>query len=167
MFEHRNLKELERIICEHQDGLFRFAFFRTGSLSDSQDIVQNIFLKMYDSKTDLSNVENLKSYLYRSISNGCLDYLRKRQRIREVPLDSVVIETEEDEMEEITREYRRIRKMMESIPEEQADIILMRTVNGLAFTEIAEILSISVSTVKSRFKYGIDKLKLKSISRRN
>ena len=167
MFEHMNLKELERIICEHQDGLFRFAFFRTGSLSDSQDIVQSVFLRMYERKSDLSKVENLKNYLYRSISNSCLDYLRKKQRIKAQPLDSVVMAAEENESDEITREYLRIREMMESIPEEQANIILMRTVDGLAFTEIAEILSISVSTVKSRFKYGIDKLKLKSISRRN
>lgn len=41
----KRLDELERVIELYQDALFRFAFFRTGSLADSQDIVQNVFLK--------------------------------------------------------------------------------------------------------------------------
>ena len=40
----KRLDELERVIELYQDALFRFAFFRTGSLADSQDIVQNVFL---------------------------------------------------------------------------------------------------------------------------
>ena len=44
----KRLDELERVIELYQDALFRFAFFRTGSLADSQDIVQNVFLKMVE-----------------------------------------------------------------------------------------------------------------------
>ena len=63
----KRLDELERVIELYQDALFRFAFFRTGSLADSQDIVQNVFLKMVDSSRDLAHVGDLKNYLFRCL----------------------------------------------------------------------------------------------------
>ncbi len=157
------LKELECIIEEYQDQLFRFAFFRTGSLADSQDIVQDLFVKLFGSKTlDISSVKNIKSYLFRSISNSCCNYFRKQQEIVKVPVDNLEFaEENENEQEEWHKEYERINDLIGTIPYEQAEIIRMRMIDGLAFTEIADILEVPVTTVKSRFKYGIDKLKTK------
>ena len=154
--------DLGRIIDVYQDSLFRFAFFRIGSLADSQDIVQNVFLKMYEDRFDISKIDNLKNYLFRCISNSCSNYLRKKKTHSSVSLDSIVVKTAEEDTDEIAKEYERIAKMMESIPEEQAEVIRMRTIDSLAFTEIADILDIPVTTVKSRFKYGVDKLKSKT-----
>ena len=154
--------DLGRIIDVYQDRLFRFAFFRIGSLADSQDIVQNVFLKMYEDRFDISKIDNLKNYLFRCISNSCSNYLRKKKTHSSVSLDSIVVKTAEEDIDESAKEYERIAKMMESIPEEQAEVIRMRTIDSLAFTEIADILDIPVTTVKSRFKYGVDKLKSKT-----
>ncbi|MDD2197558.1 MAG: sigma factor, partial [Bacteroidales bacterium] len=63
------LDELERVIVEYQNQLFRYAFFRTGSYADSQDIVQNVFIKLYNNNGNLSSIKNVKHYLYRSITN--------------------------------------------------------------------------------------------------
>lgn len=54
---------------------------------------------------------------------------------------------------------------MEFIPKYQYKIILIRTIGGLVFTEIAEFLEFLVKTVKSQFKYGVDKLKSKIIKK--
>lgn len=157
---HR-LEELEHIIFEFQDQLFRFAFFRVGSLTDAQDIVQNTFLKMYDHTGDLPAINNLRNYFFKCISNSCNDYLRKNNKGRFIPLETAKVQTADDERNDLTEEYDRIVTMLSDIPQEQAEIIKMKTIDNLSFVEIADILGIPVSTVKSRFKYGIDKLRSK------
>ncbi|MCD8035312.1 MAG: hypothetical protein LUF83_13615 [Alistipes sp.] len=56
-------------------------------------------------------------------------------------------------------EAKRIDSLLGSLPPEQADVIRLHTFGSLRFTEIAEVLDCPVTTVKSRFRYGIDKLK--------
>ena len=166
MVKHEKLKDLEQIISDYQDSMFKFAFFRTGSLADSEDIVQNVFLKMYENKIDLSTVVNIKSYLFKSISNKCLNYRRREKVIKVIPLEAAENKTDDDKTSDIIQEYERIKKLFDLIPEEQAEVIQMRTIDGLAFTEISEILEIPITTVKSRFKYGVDKIKSKINNRR-
>ena len=60
---------------------------------------------------------------------------------------------------EAESEIERIKVLMRHLPEEQAEVISMRTAQNLSFAEIAEILDIPTTTVKSRFAYGIDKLR--------
>jgi len=159
-------KELEKVITEYQDQLFRFAFFRTGCLADSQDIVQEVFVKFWREQTTLSSVRNFRFYLFRSISNACIDYRRRNKRLKFDRLEQNKIPSglnEKDASENLVlkEEYSRIEAFLIKLPSEQAEIIRLRILDDLSFPEIAEILSIPVTTVKSRFKYGIDKLKSK------
>jgi RNA polymerase sigma-70 factor (ECF subfamily) len=57
------------------------------------------------------------------------------------------------------QEYQRIEKILHQIPEDQAAVIRLRVLDNLSFIEIAALLEQPVTTVKSRFKYGMDKLK--------
>ena len=150
--------DLAHLIDKYQEGLFRFAFFRTGSTGDSQDIVQGVFLRLYDRPKGFAAIENIKSYLYRSVSNACSDHHRRRQSLKTVPLTHAVAHAADDEAR---REYERIAALLDTLPPEQAEIIRMRTVDSLPFDEIAEILQIPPATAKSRFRYGIEKLRSK------
>jgi RNA polymerase sigma-70 factor (ECF subfamily) len=164
---YRNkLKELEIVITEYQDQLFRFAFFRTGSFADSQDIVQDLFIKLYKENGHLDAVNNIRFYLFRSISNACIDYHRKNKKNKFETIDTANIPAElhaKEASHELLRieEYRRTEMLLSELPDEQAETIRLRVLDSLSFAEIAEILEVPVTTVKSRFKYGIDKLKLK------
>ena len=160
------LKELEDVISKYQDQLFRFAFFRTGSFADSQDIVQDVFIKLYNENAILASVNNIRYYLFRSISNACIDYHRRKGKRKFEALDKVALPAnlhEKEASHELVQleEYLRIDKILAELPEEQAETIRMRVLDELGFMEISEILDISVTTVKSRFKYGIDKLRTK------
>lgn len=53
------LKELENVITEFQDQLFRFAFYRTGCFAESQDIVQEVFVKLYNENGRLATICNM------------------------------------------------------------------------------------------------------------
>lgn len=153
------LKELERLIRQYQDRLFSLAFYRTGSVHDAKDIVQDVFVKMYDSDA-MQRSADLKSYLFRCVLNKCTDHLRSRRgrRTVELPADDTL---RDEPSEPFQAEYIRIEKLISSVPSEQADVITMKCVGNLSFVEIAEILDIPVSTAKSRFRYGVDKLREK------
>ncbi len=73
------VRELETIVEREQDRMFRFAYMRVGNRADAEDIVQDVFLKLFRSGENLAHVRNLQHYLLRSITNSCRDYLRKKR----------------------------------------------------------------------------------------
>ncbi len=163
------LREFEKVITEFQDQLFRFAFFRTGCFADSQDIVQEVFIKLYNENGHLASINNIKFYLYRSIGNACIDYHRKNKKLRFDSIDKAIIPdhmNDKDASYEMLQieEYQRIEVILGKLPEEQSETIRLRVLDNLSFVEIASILDIPVTTVKSRFKYGIDKLKTRIVT---
>lgn len=160
------LAELENVITEFQDQLFRFAFFRTGCFADSQDIVQDVFIKLYHENANLHSVNNIKNYLYKSISNACTDYRRKSRKFKFEPIDKIVLpenmlENEASYCMIQIEEFNRLEKLLSDLPDEQSETIRLRVFDNLSFVEIAVILEVPVTTIKSRFKYGIEKLKSK------
>ncbi|MDR2651346.1 MAG: RNA polymerase sigma factor [Prevotellaceae bacterium] len=154
------INELESIIEEYQDQLFSFAFFRVGSYHVAQDIVQDVFLKFFQNKKTLISVKNIKTYLLKSIANACIDYKRKYGKIQIEDIEFISSNVaDNDEETRCIAEFVRIEDLLSELPDEQAEVIKLKFVDGLNFVETAQILNISVNTVKSRYRYGIDKLK--------
>ena len=121
---------------------------------------QNVFLKMVDSSRDLAHVGDLKNYLFRCCSsNACRDWTEKRRHTGILPLESVGVADETGTEEEWMHEYVRIGSMLEGLPARQAGVVRMRCVDGLRLAEIADMLGVSLPTVKSRFRYGIEKMR--------
>lgn len=159
------MADLENIVKEYQDGLFRMAFFRTGSLHDAQDIVQDVFVRLFDGRHDLRGIQHLKSYLFRSVSNGCNDFSRRNRRRKFLPVEYASAERTAEETAYM-EEYERIKKLMAQIPPKQAEVIRLKTVTNMSFREIAEVLGLSEATAKSRFRYGIEKIRAKIAAKR-
>jgi len=162
-YSHKQFDEIGKIITTFQDQLFRFAFFRTGSLADAQDIVQDVFVVFFKHPDHPSTIHNVKHYLLRSIANACTDYQRKK-KIHFEPVDTISQSTfpqEEDASHHLLliEEYRRIEQLLQNTPEDQAEVIRLRVLDNLSFVEIAQLLAQPVTTIKSRFKYGMDKLR--------
>lgn len=161
---HTIRDEFEQVINEYQDQLFRFAFFRTGSLSDSQDIVQDVFVKLYQHNLISLKIDHVKHYLFRAVANACTDYHRKKKpsfgSVEKISDAQVLQEKDASYSIEMNEEYGRIERALKQVSDSQAETIRLRIIDNLSFVEIAELLQEPVTTIKSRFKYGIDKLKL-------
>ena len=135
--------------------LYRFARFRLGSVADAEDAVQDLFVRLATSTSDLGSVTSPRSFLIRSLRNLCIDRLKRRT----LSLTSLTEKMDVVQENEAENEVERIKLLMRQLPEEQAEVISMRTAQNLSFAEIAEILDIPTTTAKSRFAYGIDKLR--------
>lgn len=149
----QRLNELESIIVREQDMLFRFAYMRVGRRADAEDIVQDVFLKLFRSSESLTSVRNVKHYLMRSISNACKDFHRRKQDI--LPLEKAEREMVSDDDLKMYEEYLRTTALARTLPLEQREVLYMKCIDGLKFREISDILDIPEATVKSRYRYAI------------
>ena len=157
--EFNKMRQLERIIDEHQQQLFSFAFFRVGSYEVAQDIVKEVFIRFYENSNRLSAANNVKAYLLKTISNACTDYLRKNGKIQFVAIEKLENELTDEEEKSCLSEYLRIDDILSNLPADQAEILQLKFVDSLNFVEISELLNVNVNTVKSRYKYAIEKLR--------
>ena len=124
-----------------------FAKKIVGSEEDAKDIVQEIFLKIWNSNPEFPNEIAFKSYLYISTRNSCIDFLRKK---RSTPADMELAVNIEEEVNEAMREeaFRLLDKAIETLPA-QTRRILRLTLSGNSVNEIASTLKITVNTVKT------------------
>ena len=156
MRSNKRYKRLEAVIEQNQDYLFRFAYFRIGNREDAEDILQDVFLKLFEKEFIIENDESMRMYLYKMVYNACNDWHRYKQQ-ESIPLEQVqMADGEELALQE---EYNRIWKMLSVLPTDQADVITMHLIDGLTFVEIAKVTGTPETTIKSRFKSGIDKLR--------
>ena len=142
-----------------RDALLTYACYRLGNRSDAEDVLQDCYLRLRERFSDGQECAklNIRNYVFRSLSNLCTDRLADRTRHLTVDLGQQdVVETDTDDRES---EYCRITSMLDGIPEEQAEVIRLRMYGNRSFAEISNILQVPLPTVKSRFLYGIEKIR--------
>ena len=134
---------LGSLIERYYDDVYRFCLYLTANEADSCDISQEVFFR-FIRRADRYQYKNLKGYLLITARNLCRDYLRKRER--EKTLDE--LETE-----------LFINEILQRVPLEQREVVLLRIREEMKFQEIADIQGCSLSTVKSRYRLGIERLR--------
>ena len=148
---------ISKLIESNLDYLVRFAFFRLGNRVEAEDLVHNAVLKFLEKNKKDLKPESVRLYLFRIVHNLCSD--RMRTGTKELTLnDDMEIEDKTEEILDL-EEADRINMCLESLPQHESEIIRMKVVDNLSFVEISKILYIPQSTVKSRFKSGLDKLR--------
>ena len=127
---------------------------------EAEDALQDAFLKISSKFSDEKSVEvrDWRNYIFRVLSNLCSSRLTALGKLRTIPLDARLdiadLPTENDESD-----YQRIAKLLVEIPEEQAEVIRLPIYGNNSFADVAEILSLPLPTVKSRFLYGLEKIR--------
>jgi len=156
--------ELRSFLGIHLNRLTNHACHVLGNRDDADDVVQEAVIRAYRMRETLVTVLNPAAYLFRMVNNGALDLLR-RKNSRENNLAGMqhshgMPYTEPRENDIIREEQQlRARLLLDQLPEEQAEVIRCRFTDELTFQEIAAIVDVPVSTVKSRFSYGMIKLR--------
>ena len=153
-------EELAEVFKAERPRLLRYACYRLCNEVDAEDVLQETFLKLHSRLQDSEGQEiyNLQSYLFRTLTNICTKWQTNNSRIKTVPLD-IKADMADSPTETRNDDYRRIARLLKEIPEEQAEVIRLRIYGDNSFMQIAEILSLPLSTVKSRFLYGLEKIR--------
>jgi RNA polymerase sigma-70 factor (ECF subfamily) len=151
------LKELERIVEERQDWLFRFAYMRIGIREDAEDVVQEVLLSVFRRLCEKTSMDNMEQYLIQAINNACIDYSR-RKHLKIVPIGMAEQLTVEEGDRQIHEEFIRINRLLHSLPLEQSEVVRLKCYDDLSFKQIAELQDIPEATAKSRYRYAIQHL---------
>lgn len=154
------MKELAEHFRQEQPHFMRYACYRLGDTADAEDALQDVFLKISAKLSDEKSVEvrDWRNYIFRALSNLCSSRLAALGKLRTTPLDAR-LDIADLPTESNDADYQRIAQLLEEIPEEQAEVIRLRIYGNNCFADVAEILSLPLPTVKSRFLYGLEKIR--------
>ena len=100
----------------------------------------------------------MERYPSRAIATRGCDYHRHRGKAT-LPTERAAALADDSGDQELREEYERIAGLLATLPEEQAEVIRLKTSDSLTFARIAELTGSTEATVKSRFRYGIGKLR--------
>ena len=154
------MNKLVEHLRREQPHLMRYACYRLGDADDAKDALQDAYLKVCSklSEEKSSEVKDLRNYIFRTLSNICTSRLSQLSRLKMIPLDAR-LDMADLPAENNEADYQRIAQLLMEIPEEQAEVIRLRIYGNNSFANVAEILSLPLPTVKSRFLYGLEKIR--------
>jgi RNA polymerase sigma-70 factor, ECF subfamily len=154
----QSIAEFEELVDLYQHRLIQFAYCRLQDVADAEDVVQDVLVQAYRRRDQYRNVDNAEPLLFRMVANRATDLLRRR-KFTAGPLEAAAAHSAAEEPADAARHQRWIESLLAHLPSRQAEVIRMRVYGDLPFDSIAAAIGCSVPTVKSRFRYGIQKLR--------
>ncbi len=132
--------------------------------TSAEEIVQDLFVKIWEKREQLSIETSLKNYLFRSVKNLCLNFIQ-HNKTKNNYTQNVLSETEsnfsdDDNYPEIDLALK-IEESINSLPEKRKEIFRLSRQEGLKYHEIAEKLNISIKTVETQMSLAIKSLREK------
>jgi RNA polymerase sigma-70 factor (family 1) len=139
---------------QHYQRLCSYAFSFLKNEESSEDLVQDVFIKIWENRKDLIGSDQLKFYIFSAVRNNCLTKLQKNKKYREVEMNDDV-ETGEDIIkldpeEAITEPKELIAKALDLLPPKCREVFLLSRISNLSYQQIADSLGISVKTVENQ-----------------
>jgi RNA polymerase sigma-70 factor (ECF subfamily) len=155
---------LSALIERYDRSAYAIAFRMMGNHADASDAAQEALLRVFTALQNFQGHSAFSTWLYRIVTNSCLDALRRRSRSRMQSMEEQAVALEVDallsheahvtaspadraEQQEV---QAAVQRMIDRLPSEYRLVVVLRDIQGYSYPEIAEILATSVGTIKSR-----------------
>lgn len=156
----------EELYNEHYDFLLRYGLTATNNIDLVKDSIQDLFVKLYDNFNLISNIENVRSYLLRSLKNRINDQLSCYRSRNSCALDGNLFIVHEEYFgdlnekdDETIASEARLRRKINSLTTAQREIIYLRYVEKLSYQEISILLGIEVQSAKNNKMRAMKRLR--------
>ena len=153
----------ETLYKEHYRQLFALAFRYVRQAPAAEEIVHDVFLMIWKKADQLTIEYSIKSYLYKSVVNASLNFIKKEKTERgkqEIYLKVNVAETNEnDEREQQEALLANLENAIDILPPKCREVMYLSRFGKLKQQEIADQMQISVKTVKNHLTYGFQKIR--------
>jgi RNA polymerase sigma-70 factor (ECF subfamily) len=158
--------QVESFFREHYVRLFFYAQKMVGSKTTAEDVIQDVFLRMWRQQQSFDNSFHTRSYVYTAIRNTCISYLRhekvEREYAEQMPGNTNEIEVEGGlELMIRSEVVGQIFQAIEDLPEGCRTVVKLAYFESLKNEEIAGMLGISINTVKTQKARGLQLLRLR------
>lgn len=173
LFKKGNEEVFEEIVRRYQKKVYNTTYRMMGNHEDASDLAQEAFIRIYRNLHSFKGKSSFSTWLFTVTTNVCRDEMRKRQRRLQAQSLSEPVQFEDGEVEreiaddsmapEIVSLHREmhdeIQAVIEQLPPEQKEAIVLREFQGFSYEEIAEISGVAVGTIKSRISRARQSMK--------
>jgi RNA polymerase sigma-70 factor (ECF subfamily) len=164
------------LVRRHHRPLYNFVLRQLRQPTTAEEVAQEVFLRVVQNASEFKHEARFTTWAYAIARNLCVDHLRKAQHRRHPSLDQplgpgedarsladVVPNQEVRSDAERSSAANQMRAILiqavETLPDDQREVYLLREVGNLSFKEIAEVTGVPENTVKSRMRYALDRLR--------
>ena len=148
----------DRVVRRREAQLLRIAYRILGNWADAEDVAQEVFLRLHRHGLDFPNDAVLGAWLYRVTANLCVDRSRRARPTDELP--ELIAASTSAEAELLREERKRLlMRALATLPAKERAAVVLREIDGLATTEVAEILGSSEGTVRSQVSKAMTRLR--------
>lgn len=162
-FKDGDPSAFERIVQIYQDRIYNLCRYLLGNPQDAEDAAQDVFIKAFRKLNDFRPEASLYTWLYRIGVNTCLDHKKK---LRPEPFkdgyqaeDLPSAEPSPEHRYQAKEIDRAIRSALDQLSKNSRTVIVLKEIEGLSYEEIAEVITLSVGTVKSRISRTREELR--------
>jgi RNA polymerase sigma-70 factor, ECF subfamily len=143
-----NTEAMESIYTAYKSSLFHLTYRFAGESSAAEDLLQDIFIKIFTNIKRLRSPEAFNSWIYRIAANTCMSFARMKKKKKEVPLQEIESTGHHEDLESTTNQ--QLEQAIKSLPPKQKTVFQLHDVEGFTHAEIAEIMKISEGAAKSQ-----------------
>jgi len=158
-----DVEAFDSLMALHEDRVYRVALRISGNPDEAADLTQECFLRVFTALPGFRREAAFSTWLYRIVTNVCLDQLKRRARRREVQPSPAQGEEQTELWERLPADGERpdeglirqqrqqaVQQAIATLPEHQRAVLVLYDLEGFSYEEIAEMVDTSLGTVKSR-----------------
>ena len=150
---------LEELYDAAADRIFGLALWRTGSVEEASDVVQEVFLRVVESRGQLGRVKEPLPWLLGLAHNVAVDSGRRSKRRAAVPLEDVPFLAAPEIDHGTSLDASRVSWLLAELPAAQRDAVYLRHFEECTFAVMGRITGVPTFTAASRYRLGIGKLR--------
>ncbi len=158
-------RNFAKLVKEYDEELTAFAQSYVKNLPVAEELVSDVFYKLWEKRNTLHEIENKESYLYKATKNQCLNYLKSRFNRADLQTDhpeslDFLIDRLDPEAELLNRELQQVLDAtIEKLPHSCKNVFVLVKGRGMSHKQVAETLGISAKTVENQITKAIKKLR--------
>jgi RNA polymerase sigma factor (sigma-70 family) len=147
-----NLEAFQNRVLPTKNKLFRFALRFLNNEEEAKDVVQEVFIRVWNGREQMNEVQNWEAWCMRITKNLSLDRIRSMSRKNAQPLEQAFdvhhAELTPHETTELQESMQSINTLIAGLPEKQRQVMHLRDVEGYSYNEICDILELDMNQVK-------------------
>ena len=163
-FKKGDKSAFRQLVEKYQDPVINASYRFLRNKEEAEEISQEVFLKVYLSASSYQPKTKFSTWLFKIVVNSCLNKLRDKKKFPTLPLEEdspAPIENQPDKTLERQELLRLVKEAIDSLPENQKTVIILKQYEEFSYQDIAKILDCSVSAVESRLFRAKESLKKK------
>ncbi|HOJ77202.1 MAG TPA: sigma-70 family RNA polymerase sigma factor [Bacillota bacterium] len=166
-----NLDALEQLLSNYEKAIYNLTFRYFGNHHDASDVGQEAMIRIFQKISDFNGKSSFKTWLYRVVTNLCLDELRHRKNkstsldeMKEIGYEPTSGFANPEELAENAERNQMIQEILMQLSEEHRTILILKDIEGMEYLEIAQIIGCNMGTVKSRLNRAREAFRKKLIN---